>query len=495
MSDRPAAHETHKHSEFVKALTLTDATMLVVGSMIGSGIFIVSADISRTLGSPGWLLIAWVLTGIITVLGALAFGELAAMYPRAGGMYVFLRESMGPLMGFLYGWTLFIVIQTGTIAAVAVAFGKFLGVLFPAVTADRWLMAVDIRTGGTTLEFGLSWQRVVALVSIWVLTWVNLRGVKEGKWVQTVLTFVKTATLIALILLGLTVGRNAEAIAANFGNGNFFAGTPDLGALFVVTFGSALVGSLFSSDSWHAPTFAAAEVQNPARNLPRALLNGTVLVTVLYVLANVSYLVVLPLHGAAEGATILERGISFATQDRVGTAVMESIFGPSGALIMAGAIVISTLGCNNGLILSGARVYYAMARDGSFFARAGVLSEHGVPSYSLVMQSVWTSLLCLTGTYNQLLDYVIFAALIFYALTTVGLFVLRVKRPDEPRPYRAVGYPVLPALYVLAASGVAVTLLVAAKTRVQSLTGLLIVLLGVPVYLWWHRGARAPKVG
>ncbi|MBA4071557.1 MAG: amino acid transporter [Gemmatimonas sp.] len=495
MSDSSAAHDSHKHSEFVKALTLTDATMLVVGSMIGSGIFIVSADISRTLGSPGWLLIAWVLTGVITVLGALAFGELAAMYPRAGGMYVFLRESMGPLMGFLYGWTLFIVIQTGTIAAVAVAFGKFLGVLFPAVTADRWLMAVDIRTGGTTLEFGLSWQRVVALISIWVLTWVNLRGVKEGKWVQTTLTFVKTATLIALILLGLTIGRSAEAIAANFGNGNLFAGTPDIGALFVVTFGSALVGSLFSSDSWHAPTFAAAEVQDPARNLPRALLNGTLLVTVLYALANVSYLVVLPLHGTADGATILERGISFATQDRVGTAVMESIFGPSGALIMAGAIVISTLGCNNGLILSGARVYYAMARDGSFFARAGVLSEHGVPAYSLVMQSVWTSLLCLTGTYNQLLDYVIFAALVFYALTTVGLFVLRVKRPDEPRPYRAVGYPVLPALYVLAATGVAVTLLVAAKTRVQSLTGLLIVLLGIPVYLWWHRGARAPRVG
>ena len=236
-------------------------------------------------------------------------------------------------------------------------------------------------------------------------------------------------------------------------------------------------------------------MQNPARNLPRALLNGTVLVTVLYALANVSYLVVLPLHGTAEGATIMERGISFATQDRVGTAVMESIFGPSGALIMAGAIVISTLGCNNGLILSGARVYYAMARDGLFFARAGVLSEHGVPSYSLVMQSVWTSVLCLTGSYNQLLDYVIFAALLFYALTTIGLFVLRVKRPDEPRPYRAVGYPVLPALYVLAATGVAVTLLVATKTRVQSLTGLLIVLLGVPVYLWWHRGARAPRAG
>jgi APA family basic amino acid/polyamine antiporter len=488
MSDQQHAHGSHHHSEFVKALTLTDATMLVAGSMIGSGIFIVSADIGRTLGSPGWLLIAWIVTGIITVLGALAFGELAAMYPRAGGMYVFLRESMGPLMGFLYGWTLFVVIQTGTIAAVAVGFGKFLGVLFPSVTADRWLMSVDIPAGGTTLEFGLSWQRVAALLSIWVLTWVNLRGVREGKWVQTVLTFVKTASLILLILLALTVGRNAEAISANFGNGGFFAGTPDLGTLFVVTFGSALVGSLFSADSWHAPTFAAAEVQNPARNLPRALMIGTVMVTVLYVLANVSYLVVLPLHGTADGATLMARGIDHATQDRVATAVMESIFGPSGALIMAGAIVISTLGCNNGLILSGARVYYAMAKDGSFFARAGELSAHGVPAFALIVQSVWTSLLCLTGSYSQLLDYVIFAALVFYALTTVGLFLLRRQRPDEPRPYRAAGYPVLPALYVLAASGVALTLLVAAKTRVQALSGLVIVLLGVPVYVWWHRG-------
>ncbi|MBI2409257.1 MAG: amino acid permease [Gemmatimonadetes bacterium] len=495
MSDQSAPHGSQHHSEFVKALTLTDATMLVAGSMIGSGIFIVSADIGRTLGSPGWLLLAWIVTGIITVCGALAFGELAAMYPRAGGMYTFLRESMGPLMGFLYGWTLFIVIQTGTIAAVAVAFGKFLGVLFPGVSADRWLMAIDINLGRTTLEFGLSWQRVAALISIWVLTWVNLRGVKEGKWVQTVLTFLKTALLVVLIVLGLTIGRNAEAIAANFTGGNFFAGTPDVGMLFVVTFGSALVGSLFSSDSWHAPTFAAAEVQDPAKNLPRALVIGTVMVTVLYVLANVSYLAALPLHGSADGATILARGIDYATQDRVATAMMESIFGPSGALIMAGAIIISVLGCNNGLILSGARVYYAMAKDGSFFARAGVLSRHGVPSFALVVQSVWTSLLCLTGSYNQLLDYVIFAALIFYALTTVGLFLLRRQRPDEPRPYRAIGYPVLPAFYVLAASGVAVTLLVADKTRAQALSGLVIVLLGIPVYYWWHRGMRSqPRV-
>jgi len=495
MSDRTAATGTHAPSEFVKALTLTDATMLVAGSMIGSGIFIVSADISRTLGSPGWLLLAWIVTGIVTVLGALAFGELAAMYPRAGGTYIFLRESMGPLMGFLYGWTLFIVIQTGTIAAVAVGFGKFLGVLFPAVTADRWMLAYDFKTSGSSIEFGLSWQRVAALVTIWVLTWVNLRGVKEGKWVQTVLTFIKTASLALLILLALSIGRNADAIAANFGAGNFFAGTPDLGALFAVTFGSALVGSLFSADSWTSPTFAAAEVQNPSRNLPRALLIGTSLVTLLYVLANVSYLMVLPLHGAAEGATVMARGIDHATQDRVATAVMESIFGSSGGLIMAAAILVSTFGCNNGLILSGARVYYAMARDGLFFARAGVLSEHGVPSYALVVQSVWTSLLCLTGTYNQLLDYVIFAALLFYALTTIGLFLLRRRRPNEPRPYKAIGYPVLPALYALSAAGVAVTLLLAGKTRVQALSGLAIVLLGVPVYLVWRRGSSAGATG
>jgi APA family basic amino acid/polyamine antiporter len=470
--------------EFVKALTLTDATMLVAGSMIGSGVFIVAADMGRTVGSPGWLLIAWVLTGVITVLGALAFGELAAMYPRAGGMYTFLRESMSPLMGFLYGWTLFVVIQTGTIAAVAVGFGKFLGVLWPAVTADTyaWFPHHTLHTSdGSAIDLGLSPQRLIALVTIWVLTWINLRGVKQGKFVQTTLTVIKTVSLAGLVLLALTVGRNPQATAANFG-ANWFEGSPQWGPLFVVTFGSALVGSLFSADSWHSPTFAAAEVQNPQKNLPRALLFGTVLVCSLYILANLGYLTVLPLHGTADGATVIARGIDHATNDRVATAVMEYMFGPSGAAIMASAILISTFGCNNGLILSGARVYYAMARDGLFFRQAGELSSNAVPAFALVAQSVWTSFLCLTGTYNQLLDYVIFAALIFYALTTIGLFILRAKRPDEHRPYRAVGYPVLPALYILFASGIAVTLLVADKTRVQALSGLALVLLGVPVY-------------
>ena len=489
--------DTGAKPQFVKALTLTDATMLVAGSMIGSGVFIVAADMGRTLGSPGWLLIAWILTGIITVLGALAYGELAAMYPRAGGMYTFLRESMSPLMGFLYGWTLFVVIQTGTIAAVAVGFGKFLGVLWPAVTADTysWFPHTTLHTSdGSAIDLGLSPQRLAALVTIWVLTWINLRGVREGKLVQTTLTVIKTVSLAALVLLALTIGRNPAAATANFG-ANWFAGSPQWSSLFVVTFGSALVGSLFSADSWHSPTFAAAEVQNPQKNLPRALLLGTVLVSALYILANLGYLSVLPLHGAADGATVIARGIDHATNDRVATAVMEYIFGANGAAIMACAILISTFGCNNGLILSGARVYYAMARDGLFFQKAGVLSRNSVPAFALIAQSVWTSLLCLTGTYNQLLDYVIFAALLFYALTTIGLFILRVKRPDEPRPYRAVGYPVLPALYILFASGIAITLLVADKTRVQALSGLALVVLGVPVYYLWQRGGKSPAAG
>ena len=488
-------------SGFVKAMTLTDATMLVAGSMIGSGIFIVSADIARVVGSPFWLITAWVVTGVITLLGALAYGELAAMYPRAGGQYVFLRESMGPLMGFLYGWTLFIVIQTGTIAAVAVAFGRFLGVLWPAITPDRfgWFPQSDIcvawlgcRDASTqAIQLGLTPQRLVALISVWVLTWINLRGVREGKIIQTTLTLVKTGALALLILLGLTIGRNASAIAANFGSGRFM-GDVDVTGLFIIAFGTALVGSLFSSDAWNNVTFAAAEVKDAKRNLPRALALGTGLVTLLYILANLSYLSVLPLQGEMTGGTVLDRGIQFATQDRVGTAAAEVIFGPAGVMIMAVAILISTFGCNNGLILAGARVYWAMARDGVFFRRAGVLSEHHVPSTALVVQAIWTTLLCLTGTYSQLLNYVIFAALVFYVLTTIGLFILRRTRPDAERPYRAIGYPVLPALYIVLAAGVALILLIAERTRTEAVGGLVLVLIGVPVYFLWRRLERAP---
>jgi len=478
--------------EFVKALTLTDATMLVAGSMIGSGIFIVSADMSRSVGSPFWLLMAWVVSGVVTVLGALAYGELAAMYPRAGGQYVFLRESMGPLMGFLYGWTLFVVIQTGTIAAVAVAFGKFLGVLWPAITPDRysWFPQMDFGTAGAPVQVGLSPQRVIALISIWVLTWINLRGIKEGKIVQTTLTVVKTGALAALIILGFTIGRHAGAITANFSSGNF--NPVGLTPALVLAFGSALVGSLFSSDAWNNVTFAAAEVHSPQRNLPRALLYGTGLVCVLYALANVAYLNALPMRGVENAGTVMERGIQYATQDRVGSAFAETIFGAAGGTIMAIAILISTFGCNNGLILSGARVYYAMAKDKLFFRRAGGLNIHRVPSAALIAQSIWTSLLCLTGTYGQLLNYVIFAALIFYALTTIGLFRLRQTRPDAERPYRTVGYPVLPALYIILASAIAVILLIASQTRAQAISGLVIVLLGVPVYFIWRKVEGAP---
>ncbi|HKN58923.1 MAG TPA: amino acid permease [Gemmatimonadaceae bacterium] len=493
MTSTTATADTAPSSrEFVKALTLTDATMLVAGSMIGSGIFIVSAEISRTVNSPFWLLMAWIATGVITIFGALSYGELAAMYPRAGGQYVFLRESMGQLMGFLYGWTLFVVIQTGTIAAVAVAFGRFLGVLWPAITPDRysWFPQMDFTTAGAPVQLGLSPQRLIALVSIWVLTWINLRGIKEGKWVQTTLTIVKTGALAALILLGITIGRHSEAIAANFSSGNFnpVAFTP----AFVIAFGSALVGSLFSSDAWNNVTFAAAEVHSPQRNLPRALIYGTGLVSILYILANVSYLNVLPMHGVPNGATVMERGIQYATQDRVASAMMETIFGAAGASIMAAAILISTFGCNNGLILSGARVYYAMARDKSFFRRTGTLNKHNVPAAALIAQSIWTSLLCLTGTYGQLLNYVIFAALIFYALTTIGLFRLRASRPDAERPYKVVGYPVLPALYIILASAIAVILLIADQTRAQALSGLVIVLLGVPAFFIWRKVESAP---
>ncbi len=488
-------------SGFVKAMSLTDATMLVAGSMIGSGIFIVSASMARGLPSPMWLMLAWVLSSIMTVLGALAYGELAAMYPRAGGQYVFLRESMNPLMGFLYGWTFFVVIQTGTIAAVAVAFGRFFGVLVPGVSPEfyTWFPRANICVAAlgctdpaSAITLGLNPQRLVGLLSIAILTWVNLRGVREGKLVQTTLTVVKTGALALLIILGLTLGRNASAIAANFSAGNF-SGQWTLGYTLVVAFGAAMVGSLFSSDAWNGVTFAAAEVKNPSRNLPLALLMGTGLVCVLYIIANLSYLSVLPYDGVARGAASVERGIRYATQDRVGTAAAEGIFGTSAGAIMAVAILISTFGCNNGLILSGARVLYAMARDGLFFRKAGALNRNHVPAFALIVQSAWTAVLCLTGTYNQLLNYVIFAALLFYVFTTTGLFLLRAKRPDLPRPYKAFGYPGLPLLYILLCCGVMVLLLLSPTTRTEAVSGLVLVLLGIPVFYLWRRieGAAA----
>ena len=485
---RPAPAGTQ--GEFKRSLTLLDATMLVVGSMIGSGIFIVSADIARTMNSPGGLIAVWIATLLITVAGALSYGELAAAMPRAGGQYVFLREGLGHLPGFLYGWTLFLVIQTGTIAAVAVAFAKFLGVFVPAVNDRLFLPMGKLPVPGGSIELGLSSQRVVGIVIIALLTFVNMRGLREAKWIQNIFTAAKTAALLGLVLLGLTIGRNAGAITSNFSH--FWADlpsgskpTPFLGLAFpalALAFGASMVGSLFSADAWNNVTFAAAEVNRPQRNLPLALALGTGGVTLLYVLANFAYLSVLKLSE-----------IQNAPQDRVGTLALEHMFGPVGKYLMAGAILISTFGCINGLILAGARVYYAMARDGVFFERAGRISpKTHVPVFALAVQGIWTAILTLTGSYGQLLDYVIFAALVFYVMTMVALFRLRSTRPEMERPYKAFGYPVVPALYMLSALAIAVLLLLAKPE--YSFSGLVIVLLGIPVYYLWRASQKRPPV-
>jgi len=501
-------------AKFVQGLGLIDATMLVAGSMIGSGVFIVSADIARQVGASGWLLLAWVVTGVLTISAALSYGELAAMMPRAGGQYVYLREAYSPLWGFLYGWTLFLVIQTGTIAAVAVAFSRFLGVLAPAVSPTNWLIApINL---SRSYAVSLSTQQAVAIVMIALLTAINTRGLQIGKWIQNLFTSAKTLSLIALIFVGFVIGRNSGALHANFTDLWTPRGVspikPDLSAIpavaatggafgMFVAFCVSQVGSLFSSDAWNNVTFTAGEVKNPRRNLPLSLALGTGMVTVLYLLANLAYLFVLPLDQ-----------IQHAPDDRVATAAMDAVFHGAGPTIMAVAIMVSTFGCNNGLILSGARVYYAMARDGLFFRSTGRLNPRSVPAMGLVWQGVWTCVLVLprvrlrdpisgaplldavTGlprygnVYSTLLDYVIFAVLIFYVLTIAGLFVLRRTRPQAERPYRAFGYPVVPALYLVVATAIMLVLLV--YQTETSLPGLLIVLLGVPVYFWWKRRNR-----
>jgi APA family basic amino acid/polyamine antiporter len=457
-------------TEFVRAISRLDATALVVGSMIGSGIFIVSADILRQVHAPGLLLLVWTISGIVTLMGALTYGELSAMFPSAGGQYVYLRESISPLFGYLYGWTLFTVIQTGTIAAVAVALARFTAVFVPALSPDVFL-GTTINLGSGPLQVGLSPQRIFAIASVILLTWINVRGVKTAAVIQTTLTTVKVATLTGLILLGVLVGRNAEAIAANFGANFLPPGSLTLAVWPVI--GAAMVGSLFSMDAWNNVGFAGSEIKNPKRDLPIAMAAGTLTVTVLYCLANVAYLATLP-HDA----------IAAAPQDRVGTAALQAMFGTPGLYIMAAAIMISTFGCNNGLILSGARVYYAMARDNLFFKSTGTLHPtYRTPAVALVVQAIWTSVLCLSGTYGELLNYVIFAALLFYMITAIGLFLLRAKRPTAERPVRAPGYPLLPALYVVATGALCVNLLFQ-QTRYAGL-GLIIVALGVPVYFVW----------
>jgi APA family basic amino acid/polyamine antiporter len=478
---------------FVRGLNLFDATMVVIGVMIGSGIFIVSADMSRLIGSPGWMLMAWVVTGVLTLTAALSYGELASMLPHAGGMYVYLREAFSPLWGFLYGWTFFTVIQTGTIAAVAVAFARFLSVAFPAVSESRYLIAPIHFSSGYAVS--LSTAQLTAIVVIALLTWTNTRGLEYGKIVQNLFTSAKTLALAALIAAGLFLGWNHAAVHANF-SGAFRLGAYDpalgvaAGSVFglVVALGVAQSGSLFSADSWHDVTIIAGEVRNPRRNLPLAMALGVTAVIALYLLANIAYLAVLPFPE-----------IQHAPADRVATAMLQAIFPGYGPMLMAIAIMISTFGCVNSLVLAGARAYHAMAQDGLFFKQAGRLNRAHVPGWSLVVQGIWASALVLPRTYDagsgqygnlysNLLNYVISAALLFYILTIAGIFRLRHTRPDAERPYRVIGYPVVPAIYILGASAILVLLF--AYRASTTWPGLVIIAIGAGVYLGIRRKAK-----
>src|SRR5215210_4845615 len=498
---------TEKTTGFVRELGLLDSTMIVAGSMIGSGIFIVSADIARQVGSAGWLLMVWVVTGLLTIAAALSYGELAAMMPKAGGQYVYLREAYSPLWGFLYGWTLFLVIQTGTIAAVAVGFARFLGVLFPAISPTTWIVPpIDLPFG---YALSLSVQQFVGVLLIVFLTWLNTRGIRLGKMIQNTFTSAKTLSLLLLILVGVAIGRNAGAIAANFGDSfwtprDVVTMTPGISSApavaatmgafgLFIAFCVAQVGSLFSADAWNNITFTAGEVKNPRRDVPLSLAFGTIIVISLYLLANVAYLVTLPLDA-----------IQHAPADRVATSTVNAIAPGLGATIMAVAILISTFGCNNGLILAGARAYYAMARDGLFFRRAGTLNEARVPAWGLVLQCVWAIVLVIPRTfdpatgqygnlYGNLLDYIISAALLFYILTIAAVFRLRRTMPDTPRPYRAFGYPLVPALYIVAAAVILAVLLIYRPSTTWP--GFVIVLLGIPVFaLLRGRSGQQPSL-
>lgn len=488
--------------KLVRELGLIDATMIVMGSMIGSGIFITTAESSRLVGSPGWLLVAWVLAGLMTLTGCLCCGELAAMMPKAGGQYVFLREAYGRSFGFLFGWSMFLVVQTGTIAAVAVAFAKFLGVLVPAVAADNYL--VTPRAWGR-YAVTLSTQQLVAIALIAVLTAANTRGLRAGKLIQNTFTFTKTAALLGLIVVGLVLGLSPKGAAwtSSWWVPQANGWTPDTaqpgfhatgGLALAMLLGRAMIGPLFSQSAWNNVTFTGGEVRNPGRNLPLALMLGCGVVVVLYLLANVAYLVALPFDQ-----------IQHAPQDRVGTAVMEAVFGRPGTVAMAVAILISTFGCVNGLVLAGARVYYAMAQDGLFFASVGTTNRHHVPAVALVAQGLWAALLTLPVTvsvdtdtgvatygnlYSQLLEYIIPVDVIFYTLMVGAVVALRWKAPEAERPYRTIGYPLSPLIYAVLASLVVLDFVVMAPET--SGIGALILLAGIPVYFVWSRLTRPP---
>ena len=464
--------------------------MLVSGSMIGSGIFIVSADVARQVGSTGWLLASWLLAGLLTMVGALCYGELTAMFPQAGGQYVFLQKAYGKLTGFLYGWSFFAVIQTGTIAAVAVAFAKYTGVLFPEIISDK----IAFFTLGDT-SFKLTSQRLLAMTSIALLTFANTRGVKEGKIIQNIFSTTKLGAIAMLIILGFLLGANADIVSQNFTH-LFDASTTSkvdeewvitgIGAFgIVLALGVTQVGTLFSSDAWNGLTFAGDEVVNAQKTIPRGMIIGTFLVTALYILLNIVYLCILPLKGDPNGVDALSRGIQFASEDRVAAAAAQVIGGQGFYIIVAVLIMISTFGCNNGLILSGARVYYTMAKDGLFFKNFGSLNDAGVPQNALWWQCLWACLLCLTGKYGDLLDYLMGVVILFYAFTIYGIFILRKKMPNAERPIKAPGYPIIPMVYVIVAS---IIVLILVKEKPQfTYPGLGIVALGIPVYYWFKR--------
>lgn len=474
-----------KNRTFRKNLKLFDSTAIVVGSMIGSGIFIVSADISRQVGAPGLLLLVWIITGVLTIIAANSYGELAGLMPKAGGQYVYLREAYNPLTGFLYGWTLFTVIQTGTIAAVGMAFSKFSGVIFPWFSEKNILLDLGFIRFNTV--------QLLAIISIVLLTWINSKGIKTGKLVQNSFTATKFIVMVGFLIIGLFFVSGYDGLSDN--NIAFWDAvkvskdgssiTSLAGFALIAAIGTAMVGSLFSADAWNNITFAGGEVINPKRNIPLSLFLGTFIVCLIYILVNIVYIQALPLRGSPEGLTVMERGIQFATDDRVGTAVMYNIFGNSAAVIMAVFIVISTFGCNNGLILAGARVYHTMSNDGLFFKKAGTLNKFQVPSVGLWSQCLWACLLCLSGRYGDLLDYVVFAVLLFYILTIAGIFILRKKIPDSERPYKAFGFPFLQIIYIIMCLLILIVLLIYKPE--YTWPGLLIVLAGVPVYYLWRR--------
>jgi APA family basic amino acid/polyamine antiporter len=472
--------------ELKRSLGLIDATSIVAGSMIGSGIFIVTTFMARDIGASGWLLVLWLITGLITVSAALSYGELAGMMPNAGGQYVYIQRAYGRMISFLYGWTVFTVIQTGVIAAVAVAFAKYTSVFFPEL--NNVLLSV-----GTT--FQVTYAQLLAMASILFLTYINSRGVHNGKTIQLIFTSAKLFALFSLIILGLAIGLKGNTIVENFKDmwsankttitNGVVSVIPLTGFALMGAMGATIINSLFSSDAWNNVTFIAAEIKDPKKNIPRSLFLGTLIVTIIYILANVAYLALLPIKGNPAGVDALSQGIMFPNNDRVGAAAASIIFGNSAAYIMAALIMVSTFGCNNGIVLAGARLFYAMAKDGLFFKQAETLNKKQVPAKALWFQCIWACLLCLSGKYSDLLTYATFASLLFYILTIAGVFILRKKEPDIERPYKAFGYPVIPALYILVTTAICVDLLIYDTKNTGF--GLLIVLLGIPVYFFTQK--------